>query len=109
MKELYYLYESRGNLYLGNQDIDPQKSNYYAASIEYNPKNVSFSVTAYKNYLDNMIDYIAIETSDEDKANGIKKTKQQANIAEATTQGIDVLFEAKLPYNFTLGGGYRLC
>ena len=39
LKELYYHYESSRmgmyRLYLGNKDLNPQKSNYYSVSTEY--------------------------------------------------------------------------
>lgn len=106
MKELYYHYEKRGYLYLGNPDLDPQTSNYYAASVEYIVQGLSFSLTAYQNDVDDLIDYQTIETSDEDAANGIKTTKQHFNISEASTKGIDFLFNATLGAGFTIGGGY---
>ncbi|MGV8139009.1 MAG: TonB-dependent receptor domain-containing protein [Mangrovibacterium sp.] len=106
MKELYYHYEKRGYLYLGNPDLDPQTSDYYAASVEYIVQDLSFSLTAYQNDVKDLIDYQTVETSEEDAANGIKTTRRHYNIAEAGTQGIDFLFNANLGAGFTVGGGY---
>jgi outer membrane receptor for ferrienterochelin and colicins len=106
LKELYYHYEKRGYLYLGNPDLDPQKSNYYALSAEYIINGLSFSLTGYQNDLDDLIDYKTVETSDEDAANGIKTTRQHYNISNAGTKGIDFLFNANLGAGFSVGGGY---
>ena len=106
MKELFYHYEKRGTLYLGNSGLDPQTSNYYAASVEYIISGISFSLTAYENDVNDLIDYKTVETSGEDAANGIKTTKQHFNIAEASTNGVDFLFNARLGAGFSVGGGY---
>ena len=106
LKELYYHYEKRGYLYLGNPDLDPQKSNYYAFSAEYIINGLSFSLTGYQNDVDNLIDYETVETSEEDAANGIKTTRQHYNISKAGTKGIDFLFNANLGAGFSIGGGY---
>ena len=106
LKELYYHYEKRSYLYLGNPDLDPQTSNYYAFSAEYIINGLSFSLTGYQNDVDDLIDYQVVETSEEDAANGIKTTKQHYNISEAGTKGIDFLFNANLGAGFSVGGGY---
>ena len=106
MKELYYHYEKGSRLYLGNPDLNPQTSNYYALSAEYIINGLSFSLTGYKNDVDDLIDYQVVTTSDEDAANGVKTTKQQHNISKAGTKGVDFMFNATLGAGFSLGGGY---
>ena len=106
LKELYYHYEKRGTLYLGNSDLDPQTSNYYAASVEYIISGLSFSLTTYRNDVNDLIDYETVETLPEDEANGIKETRRHYNISEASTKGVDFLFNARLGAGFTIGGGY---
>lgn len=106
MKELYYYYERRGTLYLGNPDLKPQTSDYYATSLEYIKQGYSFSLTAYQNDVNDLVNYQSVETSEEEAANGITSTRQQHNIAEARTKGIDFIFNLKLPYGFSTGGGY---
>ena len=106
LKELYYRYERRGRLYLGNTDLEPQESDYYAATFEYNPGNTSFSISGYRNDLTNKINY---QTVDPANVEGVEEgtiIRKHANIEEAMTQGIDLLFHTKLAYGFTLGGGY---
>nr|WP_320117875.1 TonB-dependent receptor [uncultured Marinifilum sp.] len=106
LKELYYRYEKGSRLYLGNSDLDPQKSNYYSFSVEYIVSKLSLSVSAYQNKIDDMIAYETISTSDADKVNGIKTTRQHFNIEEAKSTGIDFIFNYKIGAGFTIGGGY---
>lgn len=106
LKELYYHYEKSGNLYLGNTELDAQKSDYYSFSVEYIVSKLSLSLSAYQNSVDDMIAYQTVETSAADKADGIKNTREHYNIGEAKSQGIDFLFNVKVGGGFTLGGGY---
>nr|WP_321357624.1 TonB-dependent receptor [uncultured Draconibacterium sp.] len=106
LKELYYAYEKRGTLYMGNTDLDPQKSQFYSAGIEFNNEFLSASVTGYINNVDDLIDYQTIDLQDGDAENGIKKRRQHYNIDESRSQGVDFLVNAKLGAGFTIGGGY---
>ncbi|MGQ1947850.1 TonB-dependent receptor [Geofilum sp. OHC36d9] len=106
LKELYYHYEKRGTLYLGNPDLDPQTSNYYALSTEFIVNQLSFSLTGYLNDVKNLIDYQTTETSDENLANGITTTRCHYNINSAATKGLDFIFNANIGAGFSLGGGY---
>jgi outer membrane receptor for ferrienterochelin and colicins len=106
LKELYYHYEKSSTLYLGNPDLDPQTSNYYALSTEFIVNRLSFSLTGYQNHVKNLIDYQTTETSAEDSANGITTTRCHYNINRAATKGVDVSFNATLGAGFSLGGGY---
>ncbi len=106
MKELYYHYQKRSTLYLGNADLDPQTSNYYSASLEYILNKLSLSLTAYQNDVNDLIGYETVETSAEDEANGITKTRQNKNIAKARSKGVDFIFNVSLGAGFSIGGGY---
>ena len=106
MKELYYHYEKGSTLYLGNTELNPQTSDYYAASVGYIVSGISFSATAYQNNVQDLIDYETIDTSDEDAANGITNTRKHYNISKASTRGVDFLFETGLGAGFNLGGAY---
>ncbi|PKQ63446.1 hypothetical protein BZG02_08690 [Labilibaculum filiforme] len=106
LKELYYHYEKSGTLYLGNVDLDAQKSDYYSFSVEYIVSKLSLSVSAYQNSINDMISYRSIETSASDLAEGVKKTREHYNIGETKSQGFDFLFNVKVGAGFTFGGGY---
>ncbi|MCU4155116.1 TonB-dependent receptor [Carboxylicivirga sp. A043] len=106
LKEQYYYYEKRGTLYLGNTDLDPQKSNYYSAGVDYNNKWLSTNMSVYQNDVDGLIAYENTELLPGDADNGIKKRRQHFNIEEARTRGFDVMVDVKLPLGFSFGGGY---
>ncbi len=112
LKELFARNElsSMGShtLYLGNPELKPQASDYYAVGLEYNQGPVSMSVTAYNNELRNLIAYIDIPTTPENQAAGIKKTKLYANVGKARSRGIDFLCDAAIGWGFKLGAGYSL-
>ncbi len=106
LKELYYNYQKRSYLYIGNEDLKPQKNDYYSFTAEYNSKRFSLSVSPYLNKLTDMIDYRIIETTPENKALKVKTTKEHYNIGEAEIKGVDLTFNVKLDYGFSFGGGY---
>lgn len=109
LKELYFEYFKSGTLYLGNEELRPQSSDFYSASLEYNKRGVSLSVTGYRNNLRNLIDYGPDQTpTPEQAAQGIKKVKVHENISDARSQGIDFLANAYVGYGFSVGGGYSL-
>ncbi|MDQ2179260.1 TonB-dependent receptor [Marinifilum sp. D714] len=106
VKELYYAYEKRGTLYLGNEDLDPQKSQYSSLGVEFHNDFLSASITGYINNVDDLIAYETIDLEPGDADNGIKKRRKHYNVEESKSQGIDFLLNAKLGAGFTLGGGY---
>lgn len=108
VKELYYDYERRGTVYMGNTDLDPQKSRYYSSGIEFHNSFLTASVTAYINAVDGLITYETVDLLPGDKDKGIKKRRQHYNIDEAKTKGVDFMLNAKLGHGFTAGGGYSL-
>lgn len=110
LKELYLFYESSGmgshNLYLGNENLKAQSSDYYSLSLEYNKNVFSASLTSYLNKIDGLIAYKIIETSVENQERGIIYTKQNHNIAKAESKGMDFMLNAYVGNGFTLSGGY---
>lgn len=107
LKELFFEYFKSGTLYLGNEDLKPQSSNFYSASVEYTYKGINLSVTGYRNDLTNLIDYGPDQTpTDEQAAQGVKRVKEHENISKARSQGVDFLANSYLGAGFTVGGGY---
>lgn len=106
LKELYYRYESGSKLYLGYDELQAQKSNYYNVGVDYHNSMISCNVSAYINDVDGLIEYETIETTEEDALNGISTTKQQHNVGYARSKGVDVNLRLNLPLGFTLGAGY---
>ncbi|MGM0375677.1 MAG: TonB-dependent receptor [Bacteroidota bacterium] len=106
LKELYYDYERRGRVYMGNDELDPEESEFLSAGVEYINNDLSISVTGYRNDVDNMIEYETVDLEPGDDEDGIKARRKHFNIEEARSQGIDFLFDVKAGYGFTIGGGY---
>ncbi|NOU61134.1 TonB-dependent receptor [Marinifilum caeruleilacunae] len=106
VKELYYAYEKRGTLYLGNTDLDPQKSQFSSLGIEFHNDFLTASITGYINNVDDLIAYESVDLEAGDAEDGIKRRKKHYNVEESRSQGIDFLLNARLGAGFTLGGGY---
>ena len=96
-KELYYRYLRYMNapyLYIGNTDLKPQTSNYYALSAEWNWQGFNFTVSGYRNDINDMIALVTVPNS---KAPDYyiatydpAKTRQYQNMESAKVKGIDV-------------------
>jgi outer membrane receptor for ferrienterochelin and colicins len=110
VKELYYHYYatimSKYKAYYGNTDLKAQKSDYYALNIEYNRPRFKAGITGYHNNIRNMISLQTVETSYEDRLQMVEETMKYINLAKGRTYGIDFTFEAELPMNFKVRGGY---
>lgn len=110
LKELYYYYESNRmgtyTLYLGNEDLKPQKSRYYSASTQYKNKKFNSELALYINQINDMIDYEVIDTEYEYAIKGIEETKKRYNINEAQLLGFDWSFNYKPFTSLNVGGGY---
>lgn len=104
--ELYYDYESRGSKSIGNRDLNPEKSNYLSINSEYHNRYFTFNITGYLNFIDDMINRKLIPTSDEDKANGIKKTYLYDNISKAVVRGTDININSYIGYGVNFGASY---
>jgi outer membrane receptor for ferrienterochelin and colicins len=110
LKELYYYYESfrmgTYTLYLGNTELKPQKSNYISLSTEYVKGKFRTGVNLYLNSINNMISYLIIPTSYDDRRRGIEETKKRYNIDKARNIGFDWHFSLYPVNNILVSGGY---
>ena len=110
MKELYYQYYatimSKFKAYYGDPNLKAQRSNYYSVNIEYVKPKFTASITAYHNQIKDMISLQSRPTSYEDKQLLIEETMHYVNLAKARTYGVDITFDAKLPHQISVGGGY---
>ena len=106
----YVKYMNGTYLYLGNEDLTPQTSNYYAVSGEYNWQGLNVTVTGYINNVDNMITLVTIPNSQAPAEYIVKydpvKTRQYQNLETAETKGIDVSLRYRLNREWMLGGSY---
>jgi len=110
LTDLYYYKESakKGKLTItmGNPDLKPEKSNYYAFNTEYAGKYCNISVNGYINDLKDVIETKKLELTEEDKANKVTSRSTYENLDKARTQGVDISINSYLGAGFTLGGGY---
>ncbi len=86
---------------VGNPDLEPESSNYTSLSAEYTRQGVSFSVSAYRNNISNMIS----ENLDEYivKPGGIIEYAYQ-NYAEVLLKGIDIMLRTKIVKSLYFNG-----
>ncbi len=112
-KELYYRYVKYMNatyLYLGNENLKPQTSNYYAVSGEYNWQGLNVTVTGYINKVKDMITLVTIPNSQAPAEYIVKydprKTRQYQNLETAETKGIDVSIRYRLNREWMVGASY---
>jgi outer membrane receptor for ferrienterochelin and colicins len=111
-KELHYQYIKNMNgvyLYLGNEDLKAQTSNYFGASVEYTVGHLTLTLAPYYNKVKDMITLVTIPFKD---APGDLITKydpirvrQYQNMEDAQTYGVDftVRYQGR---HFTAGGSY---
>jgi outer membrane receptor for ferrienterochelin and colicins len=101
LKELYMDFSPIPIIYLhGNENLKPEISNYYSASIEYSKSNVNGSLSYYHNRVKNMI----VEVND---LNSIEDW-YYTNIDKKTiVNGLELTFYTKLNYGFSLNGIYN--
>ena len=92
---------------IGNQNLKPEKSNYFAFNAEYNERWFSLSGNVFLNKVRDMIDYATISTGDEAmKQYGHKTVRQRQNINRAKVFGVNISANAHLGYGFSLRAGF---
>lgn len=110
--QMYYENDETKNITVGNQELKPEKSNYYNVSAEYNNKWMSLKVGGFINDLRDMISYRVL-TDAEVIASGLDtkyptatKYQQRDNIDKAKVRGLHLSATFYLPQNIRLGGAY---
>lgn len=111
VKELYYNYTATlggGSLtaYHGNKDLKAQTSQYASVGAEYAGRKFQASVTAYANFLRNMIKLVEINLTAEEKLDEIEKSKMYLNLTQARIWGVDFTFNYQPVQTLTVSGGY---
>lgn len=111
VKELYYNYTATlggGSLtaYHGNKDLKAQTSQYASVGVEYAGRKFQASVTAYANFLRNMIELVEINLTAEEKLDEIEKSKMYLNLTQARIWGVDFTFNYQPVQTLTVSGGY---
>ena len=111
-KELFYRYirqMSGTYLYLGNENLKPQTSNYFSVGGEYTWNGLSVTATAYYNKVKDMITLVTIPNKDAPAEYILQydpvKTRQYQNVEDAKTYGVDLT--ARYTWReFSVGLGY---
>ena len=111
-KELHYQYVKNMNgvyLYLGNNNLKSQHSNYFGVSAEYTIGHLTLTLAPYYNNVNDMITLVTIPTKDAPSELISKydpiRVRQYQNMEDAKTYGID--FTARYQgKHFTAGGSY---
>lgn len=111
VKELYYNYTATlggGSLtaYHGNKDLKAQTSQYASVGAEYAGRKFQASVTAYANFLRNMIELVEINLTAEEKLDEIEKSKMYLNLTQARIWGVDFTFNYQPVQTLTVSGCY---
>ena len=107
IQELYYDYENRGAITIGNPDLKPEKANYYNVNVEYTGKYLNISANGYINDVKDIIEKYDIGATDEDKANGIKTRNVYHNLDKASIKGFDISVNSYLGAGFSAAGAYN--
>ena len=96
-------YRRRGrDVYQPNADLDPEKSESYEIGIEGEAGPLRGSVTAFRNEIENLIEPVFDYTTG--SGGSAIRYYTYRNIAEATTQGVEIESTLRLPLNLTLSG-----
>ncbi len=107
IQELYYDYENRGSITIGNPDLKPEKSNYYNLNIEYTGKHLNVALNGYINDVKDIISDYKVDPTEEEKANGIANKKLYQNLDKATIKGFDISVNSYLGAGFSAAGAYN--
>lgn len=110
LSDIYASYESSssGVVVLPNQELQPEKSNYYSVNAEYNTKWLSFSATGFFNDIYDMIDYETLLTGDEAAAayEGATEVRIRSNIARAEVKGVNLALNIMPGAGLSFRAGY---
>lgn len=110
LSDIFASYESSssGVVVLPNQDLKPEKSNYFSLNAEYNNKWMSLSATGFYNDIYDMIDYETLLTGDDAAAEyeGATEVRIRSNIARAEVKGINVMLNVSPGAGLRFSAGY---
>lgn len=114
LKEMNYRYIREMNnviMYLGNKDLEAQKSNYFSLGAEYTLGPLNMTVTGYYNKLDDMIALVTVPRTEapllyrQQYGEQLSKVRRYENMEDACTYGVDVSLRFRLK-EFTAGASY---
>lgn len=89
---------------VGNENLKPETSNYTSLSAEYNYNGISFSVTAYRNKIKDMISENLDTFTVVNPGPNMYIEYQYENLNEVLIQGIDLMLKAKIVNGLLFSG-----
>ncbi len=102
LKQLYYNFDHQGMFWIyGNENLKPEKANYYSLSTEYTYNTFNISVNAYHNTINNKIDRLLSFNKETGKSE-----YHHYNIKEAQIRGIETTINWSFLSNFKLKTSY---
>lgn len=114
-KELHYRYVRNMSgvyLFLGNEGLRPQTSNYYAIGGEWSQGGLNITITGYLNQVDRMITLVTIPNTQAPAEYVLqydpRKTRQYQNLETARTRGIDLSARYRIGSEWLVGLSYSL-
>ena len=92
---------------IGNEDLNPEKNNYFGFNAEYNYRWLSLSGNVFFNDVRDMIDYATIAKGDQAMEQyGHQTVRQRQNINHARLFGTNISVNAYMGYGFTVRGAF---
>lgn len=97
---------------VGNRNLKPETSTFYSINAEYSVSRFSFSVTALKNNVKDMINYKVLSDSEisalgyDELHNEFATIRQRANIDKAYVNSLNINTNIYIGAGLTIGGGY---
>lgn len=110
--QMYYENDETKNVTIGNEDLKPEKSNYYSVSAEFNNNWMSLKLGGFINDVRDMISYRVLTDAEvterglDTKYPTATKYQQRDNIDKAKVRGLHLSATFYLPQNIRLGGAY---
>ena len=110
--QMHYENDETKNITIGNEDLKPEKSNYYNVSAEYNNNWLSMKLGGFINDVRDMISYRVLTDAEvterglDTKYPTATKYQQRDNIDKAKVRGLHLSATFYLPQNIRLGGAY---
>ncbi len=110
--QMHYENDETKNITIGNQDLKPEKSNYYNVSAEYNNSWLNLKLGGFINDVRDMISYRVLTDAEiaqsglDTKYPTATKYQQRDNIDKAKVKGLHLSATFYLPQNIRLGGAY---
>ena len=110
--QMYYENDETKNVTIGNEDLKPEKSNYYNVSAEFNNNWMSLKLGGFINDVRDMISYRVLTDAEvterglDAKYPTATKYQQRDNIDKAKVRGLHLSATFYLPQNIRLGGAF---